>query len=451
MRKNIGITALFVLLLSGLFVASAQTTITWMVGLGTGGAPEQRDVQDQVVADFNASQSDIVLEVIYVENNVSVETLSTLIATGEAPDIVGPVGFSGANAFQGSFLDIGPLVESTGYDLSQFPEAAVNFQRTEDGLLGLPLANFPTFLFFRPELSDEAGLDYPPAAYGDSYTLDGEELEWNIATMSEVAKILTVDAEGNDATMAEFDPENIVQWGFVNQWSDPMRQHGTLFGAGTLVDDEGDATFPDHWRDAFHWWYDAIWTDHFYPNASHEGSDLLAAGNAFSSGNVAMSQTHLWYTCCIQGDDSWDAAALPSYNGQVTSRLHADTFRILKSTDSPEAAFAVLVYLTGAGSLDLLSAYGGMPARPGDQAQFFARLDETFPQGVNWQVARDGLNFPDIPSHEVWLPNNNRANDRIDGFRSLLHSTPGLDVDAEIDALVLELQLIFDDYWSSQN
>ena len=40
-----------------------------------------------------------------------------------APDIVGPVGVGGADAFDGQWLDLAPLIESTGYDLSQFDRA----------------------------------------------------------------------------------------------------------------------------------------------------------------------------------------------------------------------------------------------------------------------------------------------------------------------------------------
>lgn len=435
--------------LAALFsLALAQpVTIRWMIGLGTGADPAQQAMQDAVVERFNASQDRIVLTIEYVENAVSVTTLSTLIATGSAPDIVGPVGGAGTASFAGNFLDLQPYVDASGYDLSQFPEAAVNNQRTDDGLIGLPLASFPAFLFYRPELFDEAGLEYPPAAYGDPYILDGVEVEWNTDTLAEVGKILTVDANGNDATSANFDPNNIVQWGFVNQWAagaGATRQNVTLFGAGTMVDENGNAYMPDNWRVGWQWFYDSIWTDYFQPNAAHDGSDLLAAGNPFESGNVAMAQSHLWYTCCLTGT-AWDAAALPSYNGVTTARLHADTFRVMKSTAHPAEAFEVLAYLTGPASLDLLSVYGGMPAREAEQGAFFAALDERYTQGVNWDVVRDSLNYAESPSHEAVLPNNNRSNDRIETFRTLLVSQPGLNVEFEIERLLADLQTFYDE------
>jgi len=439
------LASLTVLTLASLAL-SQTVTITWMVGLGAGAQPEQKAAQDAIVAEFNGSQDDIVLEIIYVTNEVSVATLSTLIATGEAPDIVGPVGGAGTAAFAGNFLDLQPLVESSGYDLSQFPAAAVDNQRTDDGLIGLPMANFPAFLYYRPAHFDEAGLEYPPANIGDPYTLDGESVEWNIDTLTEVAKRLTVDQSGNDATMDGFDPASVVQFGFVNQWAGAgaARQNVTLFGPGRLVDENGDATMPDNWREGWNWYYDAIWTHHFMPNAAQDGSDLLAAGNPFESGNVSMAQSHLWYTCCLSGTE-WDAAALPSYNGTVTARLHADTFRILDSTDHPEAAFEVLAYLTGPASVELLGVYGGMPAREADQDAFFATLNEKYTQNPNWDVARASLGYADVPSHELPMPNHNRANDRLDTFKSLLDSQPGVDVDAEIEKLLADLQVLFDE------
>ncbi|MGQ9850311.1 MAG: ABC transporter substrate-binding protein [Aggregatilineaceae bacterium] len=420
--------------------AQQPVKVVWFIGLGTGGQPEQQEMQNKVAEQFNATHSDIQLEIVVADYNVARDTLSTLIASGDSPDIVGPVGNTGANAFAGNWLDLEPLVEKTGYDLSQFPQAAVDFYRTPEGLIGLPFATFPSFLWYRPALFDEAGLPYPPAAYGEPYA-DGDT--WDMDKLREVAMQLTVDANGYDATEPEFDPENIVQWGFTIQWSDP-RGVPTLFGAGHVYDGQGNAIMPEHWRTGWKWIYDAIWKDHFMPNEAQVGSDLLGAGNPFASGNVAMATTHLWYTCCI-ADTEWQAAAIPSYNGKVTAKLHADTFRILKTSKNPEAAFEVLTYLIGEASLDLLSVYGGMPARETDRAAFFEGLNQKYTQGVNWAVVMDSLNYPDIPSHESWMPNYNKAEDLLRNFVTLYGSTPGLDMDAELDKLVADLQAVFDE------
>jgi ABC-type glycerol-3-phosphate transport system substrate-binding protein len=184
--------------------------------------------------------------------------------------------------------------------------------------------------------------------------------------------------------------------------------------------------------------------DHFMPDKTYNDSDLLANGNGFSVNRVAMNWVQLWYQCCT-GDVNWDAAVPPvAPNGEQPSKLHADTFRLLEGSKNPEAAFKVLWYMLTEGAPDLLQVYGAFPSIPEQADGFIAGLDEKFPQGVNWQVALDGLNHPDNPSHEGFMPNYNQAFSRLQAFQNLYKTDPNLDLQAEIDTLQAELQLIFD-------
>ena len=161
------------------------------------------------------------------------DTLSTQIASGNGPDIVGPVGVGGAEAFHGQWLDLAPLIEETGYDVAQYDPGAVDFYNTGgEGQIGLPFATYPSMVWYKASLFEEAGLEPPPHAYGDPYVWpDGTEAEWNYDTVRELALLLTVDANGLDATQDGFDPENIVQYGFEPQ-RDDLRGLGAYFGAG---------------------------------------------------------------------------------------------------------------------------------------------------------------------------------------------------------------------------
>ena len=85
-----------------------------------------------------------------------------------------------------------------------------------------------------------------------------------------------------------------------------------------------------------------------------------------------------------------------------------------------------------------------MPARRADQEAFFKELDATFPQKVDWQVAKDGVNYPDTPSFEGYMPNYNEAFDLTNTFLNKLFTTEGLDMDKEIAAFKAELQTAFD-------
>ena len=186
---------------------------------------------------------------------------STQIASGNGPDIVGPVGVGGAEAFHGQWLDLAPLIEETGYDVAQYDPGAVDFYKTGgEGQTGLPFAIYPSMIWYKARASSRAGLEPPPHSYGDPYVWpDGAEAEWNYDTVRELALLLTVDANGLDATQDGFDPENIVQYGFEPQ-RDDLRGLGAYFGAGSLAADDGTTVqIPDAWADGWKYFYDGMW------------------------------------------------------------------------------------------------------------------------------------------------------------------------------------------------
>ncbi len=82
------------------------------------------------------------------------DTLSTQIASGNGPDVVGPVGVGGAEAFHGQWLDLAPLIEETGYDVAQYDPGAVDFYKTGgEGQTGLPFAIYPSMVWYKASYS----------------------------------------------------------------------------------------------------------------------------------------------------------------------------------------------------------------------------------------------------------------------------------------------------------
>lgn len=435
-------------LFAGTATMPDRTPVRWYVGLGAGSDQPQLVAQQEFVKEFNESQDEIELILEVVDNDVAYDVLNTQIAAGNAPDIVGPLGIRGRASFPGAWLDLTPNIESTSYDLSDFDPALVDFYNVEgEGQLGLPFAVFPSFVFYNKTLFDEAGLAYPPTSYGEPYIdADGNEMPWDFNTVRDLGILLTVDANGNDATSADFDPDNIVQFGYGTQFTD-LRGRNTLFGAGNLIDADGNAAYPDTWREATQWYHDAMWVDHFYPNDSYGSSDMMGGGNWFSSGNIGMAHIHLWFTGFgfAEFEDDWGIAPTPSWNGVTTAKLHADTFGILKAGKQNEAAFTVLQWMLGEKAADLSALYGGMPARQSLQEPFLSNLSETFAdQDVAWNIVTESLSYPDNPNHEEGLPSLLEATDRYTVFAQLLDSTADIDIDAEIETLLKDLQAIYD-------
>ena len=434
--------------------SSDKVQIRWFVGLGTGTNPEQVAIQEEVVADFNASQDGIELVLEIVPYDSARDTLATQIASGSGPDIIGPVGWGGSNAFYGQWLDIGPYIESSNFDLSVFDPALVEFYQTEEGQVGLPFAVFPGAMYYVPAMFDEVGLAYPPQVYGEQYELDGEMVDWNWDTVTEIAKRLTIDVNGVNATEEGFDRNQIVQVGYSPQWQHP-NSIATFFGASPIF--EGDtkgsyvSAIPDTWKDAWQWYHEAMWGEQpFMATGPLSGAPEFGNGNIFNTGKAAMGLTQTWYTCCLaefrDAGFEFQLGIQPmSADGQVHGRIDADTFRIWKGTKNPAEAFTVLSYLITTGGDKLLPAYGAMPAIATKTDAFFEvkSTDYPFVTAESWDVFIQGLAYPDTPSAEQYLPNWNEAFARIQTFGDLLTNTEDLDYEAEFQKLQDDLTIIY--------
>jgi multiple sugar transport system substrate-binding protein len=440
--------------------------VRWYVGLGSGTNPAQMALQQTVVNDFNALQDQrtddkmpILLSLEIVQNATATTILKTEMASGSAPDLIGPVGIKGRAGFAGQFLDMEPLIKDAGFDLTKYPAKLVDTMK--DGqtgeLLGIPYAVYPSYIFFNKDLFDEAGLEYPPQKVGDKYKMpDGSQVDWTWDTVRNIGMLLSVDKNGKDATQAGFDPANQTQFGFEFQWTEGRRL-ASAFGSGSLIADDGKtAQFPDVWKDAWKWYYNGIWTDHFIANDTERNSDLLAKGNSLSSGHVAMGHMFQWYICCMSPDATkagnfkkWDIAVMPMNKaGETTAPINIDTFTISKDSPVADRAFEAMTYLVD--RLDLMALYGGTPA-VGDQLKYFHDIvDPTFTKQfpgntVNWQVALDMEAFAESPNHEAEMPNYIKAQDDYTTVFSTLATDEGLDLDKTITDMVATLQTDFNE------
>ena len=223
--------------------------IRWYCCLGTGDAPELVEVEEKVAEDFNASHPGIHLRFEGYPYQLARDALSVQIGSGAGPDIVGPVGIGGAEAFHGQWLDLQPLIDKNHYDMSQYPASTVSLYNVGgEGQAGIPFAVYPSALFYKASLFKEAGLNEPPHDWNSTYKMpDGSTVPWDYDTVRKIAKILTVDKNGKDATEAGFDPENIVQWGFEPQ-RDDLRQVGAYWKAGQFMSSDGKTVqIPEAW------------------------------------------------------------------------------------------------------------------------------------------------------------------------------------------------------------
>jgi multiple sugar transport system substrate-binding protein len=449
---------------------SGKTQIRWFIGLGTGATASQLGVEQAVVDDFNKSQDKVQLIMEVVTNASAADTLATEIAAGNGPDIVGPVGVTGSNRFFGQYLDLTPYLAKYKVDTKQFDPALLKMYQAEEAgkpvQLGLPFAVYPSAIIYNTALFDEAGLAYPPAKYGDKYKMpDGKMVDWSWTTVQTVSQMLTVDANGKNATDAGFDKTKIVQYGYSWNFEGHPNYLGSFFQSGTMWSNptaaagSWKAVSPAAWKDAWTWTYNGIWGAKPFigNNAVYSGADFQS-GNPFDSGKVAMIDQPQWYTCCMNDVKTWDFGAMPSYNGKVSGRVDADTLRILKATKHPDEAFQAMAYLqtTGVDKLvvgiglgndasgkPVAPAYGALPAVTAKQSVWLDNAKKTYPWVKNWAVLLDGLKYPDVPSGEAYTPGYAEAWARGTTFWTLITTDGKIDLKKEIATYENDLTTIF--------
>ncbi len=178
-------------------------------------------------------------------------------------------------------------------------------------------------------------------------------------------------------------------------------------------------------------------------------------GNVFNSGKAAMALTQTWYTCCLDhfstSGTEFQVGIIPlSADGLVHGRIDADTFRIWKGSQHPEATFNAMIYLITTGGDQLLPAYGAVPAISSKADSFFKKMGETYPfvASESWEVfATNATHLERLSLEGYGLPlsNYDHVLSRIQAFGNLMDQTPPnqFDFEAEFRKLEDDLTAIF--------
>ncbi len=427
-------------------------TIRWFVGLDQGGDNAQVAAEQQFVAGYNAGNKDgVTIRLEVVPSATAADVLSKEIAAGSPPDIVGPIGMGDLNGFADSLLDLGPLIQKNNIDMTAYDPALVKFvQQGRQSQLGIPYLIFPGYIWYDRDIFAKAKLPDLPTRVGDKY--QGQTWDWN--QLAKIGAQLTVDKLGRKPSDVGFDPKTIVQYGLDFQWND-LRRMASCFGSGSFVAADGKtAQVPAVWADAINWYYAGIWgTSPFIPNGRDEASDRLGQGNVQSSGAVAMNVGWSTSIPSIAADAAtskvkdWGIAVMPSWKGNTTSPMYADTFAITKASSNQDAAFKAMMAIMA--DQTLLRNYGGEPARTNDQPAYFANYDEVlapiFPGiKITWSVLEEMQKVPAVPSFEANMPAFAQAQADYTALLTRLQTTPGLNVAAELTTLQTKLQSDFD-------
>ncbi|MCK6578365.1 MAG: ABC transporter substrate-binding protein [Anaerolineae bacterium] len=280
-------------------IGSGGTHISFWNGLtGSDGV-----TLNEMLTQFAAENPDVSVTVEIIAWNTLYQKLQTAFVAGTYPDVfMLHASEVPQYASFGVLRDMGDQYTSGGGWLPDDDVSATTMSgMMYDGVnYGIPLDNHGRGLWINKTMFEAAGLSTDPATAPTTY--EG----W-----VELFQKLTLDANGNNALSPDFDPANVVQWGYtVGEWPNvnflaALYQNGGSFlsedGSTITINSEAGIT-------ALQQAVDLVYTYHVSPPSA--GFDTW---QGFGAGTVAVLPTGTWYRNQSLLQSDIDSMAWPNW------------------------------------------------------------------------------------------------------------------------------------------
>lgn len=283
--------------------------------------------------------------------------LTTMVAGNDVPDVA--MMESGSIAFplaeQGKFLNLQDFLAKDKEINKDVLVPNITYSLEPGNVIGIASGPETFSLFYNEDVFKEAGIEPPPS--------DATKA-WNWDQFVDIAKRLTIDSKGKNATEEGFDPKNIRQFGinlptWWGAYSNFIYSNGGDFLSAdgkTLAINEPAAA------EAIQKLADLINVHHVAPSAL-QAKNIPGTNVALQTKKVAMAIDGQWAsTALAQSKFNFNVGVLPVMKEPVTTVVCA-MFSIFKSTKHPQESWELLkALLDPESSLDLLTAGTLMPA-----------------------------------------------------------------------------------------
>lgn len=266
------------------------------------------------------------------------------LAAGNPSDLsIGDPGYFGRFAHKGYYLDLASYVERDNIDLSQWFDVTISDCRYDNttgivgqgALVGLPATYVGLILYYNKDLFDAAGLAYPD----DTWTRD---------TLTEAARTLTKDSAGKSSGEADFNADDIVQWGITHNLGYGLAAHTWNNGGELISIDQTQCLLTEPATlEIFEWFAKLLHEDHVNPTPAQ----LEGLPNPLQVGRVAMSMDGSWNVDYYAEnlEFNWDIAPVPLGNKGLDRITYAgtNTMHIFKDSKHLDEAWKLLQFMAG--------------------------------------------------------------------------------------------------------
>jgi len=314
-------------LASASFLVHAETTLKYMMW-----DPSQMEVEQAAIAEFEAANPDVKVEIEAMPPKDYWPKLSALAAADDLPDVFTmSSGFVKEWAEAGNLMDLTETVEGT--DLSAYYEGAMSVGEIDGGLYAFPQNWVAPVMFFNKDMFDEADIDYPSA-------------DWTWDDFKAAAKALTKD------TNADGTPD---QWGF---WLYGRYAHVDTWvfrnGGKYLNDDESGLEVNDAAKNTLSFLTGLV-TDGVAPKP--QVMEGIRQQDVFPMGMAAMWVDGSWNIADVRkgaGDSfKWGIAQVPkgpdATDETAAAYAWADLLSIGKNSENADLAWSFVQHMVGEG------------------------------------------------------------------------------------------------------
>jgi len=333
---NVSAAALGATLASGAAptVIRAQDQVEITLAHGTVNA-EWDAALDALVAQFMEATPGIQVTVEHRPGDQYWDKLQTEYAGGQAPDVSAiQMDWTVPGASRGMFVDLNPLIERDGVDLSDLWYDMTPEWGWEGGMYGGLLYGGGQNLYMNTDLLGAAGIAMPA-------------VEWTWDDLLAAAQA-TTDA-GQTQFGLDFDLVAPPYWScsFI---------HGA---GGTVLNDARDECTLNsaEARAGLQWIVDLIHTHKVMPiPGSFEGQD-----NPFIGGKVAFMFGGGWQEGTIRAAGfNWDFAPVPAHpaTGVKSVQLGSNAWSLMSTSDKQDEAWELIKYISGPAGAEAMMIYG---------------------------------------------------------------------------------------------
>ena len=245
------------------------------------GDPAEQETTQKALDVYNNSQDKVYVQALQIGRDEYNEKLQTMATAGEMPDcgmVAEDTVIAWARDGLMSDVDIYAGQENLPLDYLAF--------KYNDKTVAYSTANEVLALWYNKAMFDAAGVPYPPTSLDKAWTWD---------QFVEVAKQLTIDANGKHPGEAGFDKDNIVQYGaYVNQYTWQLEVWALSNGGSFFSPDGKSVVFDDAAIEAIQKVVDLHLVDNVAP--LNDGTQDNGFASSLGAGNVAMCTEGQWAT-----------------------------------------------------------------------------------------------------------------------------------------------------------